>query len=118
MDTMPSLGMASPIIAFTIQAGTVLAVVEAKKCTRLVREADEQLRHYITEIAKWQSYASFGFMANGHETWFWELGQANPRLVAGFFTPDDLQRRKTCPAPLGQSDEPTDEQKTEYPPRI
>jgi type I restriction enzyme R subunit len=75
-------------------SGDVLAVVEAKKCTRLVREADEQLRHYITEIAKRQSYAPFGFMANGHETWFWELGQANPRLVAGFFTPDDLQRLK------------------------
>lgn len=76
------------------QSGDVLAVVEAKKCTRQVREADEQLRHYITEIAKRQSYAPFGFMANGHETWFWELGQANPRLVAGFFTPDDLQRLK------------------------
>jgi type I restriction enzyme R subunit len=75
-------------------SGDVLAVVEAKKCTRQVREADEQLRHYITEIAKRQSYAPFGFMANGHETWFWELGQANPRLVAGFFTPDDLQRLK------------------------
>jgi type I restriction enzyme R subunit len=75
-------------------SGDILAVVEAKKCTRQVREADEQLRHYITEIAKKQSYAPFGFMANGHETWFWELGQANPRLVAGFFTPDDLPRLK------------------------
>jgi type I restriction enzyme R subunit len=75
-------------------SGEVLAVVEAKRCTRHVREADEQLRHYITEIAKRQSYAPFGFMANGHETWFWELGLANPRLVAGFFTPEDLQRLK------------------------
>jgi type I restriction enzyme R subunit len=75
-------------------SGDVLAVVEAKRCTRHVREADEQLRHYITEIAKRQSYAPFGFMANGHETWFWELGLANPRLVAGFFTPEDLQRLK------------------------
>ena len=72
--------------------GQVLAVVEAKRCSRNPREADEQLRHYVTEIAKRQSFAPFGFMTNGHATHFWELGQANPRLVAGFFTPDDLQR--------------------------
>jgi len=73
-------------------AGQVLAVVEAKRCSRNAREADEQLRHYITEIAKRQSFAPFGFMTNGHATHFWELGLANPRLVAGFFTPEDLQR--------------------------
>lgn len=73
-------------------AGNVLAVVEAKRASRSPREADEQLRHYITEIAKRQSYAPFGFMANGSETWYWEVGQANPRLIAGFFTPEDLQR--------------------------
>lgn len=73
-------------------AGNVLAVVEAKRTCRSPREADEQLRHYITEIAKRQNYAPFGFMANGSEIWFWEVGQANPRLVAGFFSPEDLQR--------------------------
>ena len=74
--------------------GDVLAVVEAKRCTRHPREADEQLRHYVTEIAKNQSFAPFGFMANGHDIWFWEVGLANPRLVAGFFAPVDLERLK------------------------
>src|SRR6266436_9620535 len=73
-------------------SGYVLAIVEAKRCSRNPREADEQLRHYVTEIAKRQSFAPFGFMANGHATHFWELGLANPRLVAGCFTPEDLQR--------------------------
>ena len=68
-------------------SGNVLAVVEAKRCSRNAREADEQLRHYITEIAKKQPFAPFGFMANGHDIWFWEVGLANPRLVAGFFAP-------------------------------
>jgi type I restriction enzyme, R subunit len=75
-------------------SGNVLCVVEAKRCSRSPREADEQLRHYVTEIAKKQPYAPFGFMANGHDTWFWEVGLANPRLVAGFFTPADLERLK------------------------
>jgi type I restriction enzyme, R subunit len=73
-------------------SGQVLGVVEAKRCSRNPREADEQLRHYVTEIAKRQSFAPFGFMTNGHATHFWELGLSNPRLVAGFFTPEDLQR--------------------------
>ncbi|MGP1679414.1 MAG: type I restriction endonuclease [Burkholderiales bacterium] len=72
--------------------GEVIAVVEAKRCSRNPREADEQLRHYVTEIAKHQSYAPFGFMTNGLQTWFWEVGLANPRVVAGFFAPQDLQR--------------------------
>jgi type I restriction enzyme R subunit len=75
-------------------SGNVLAVVEAKRCTRTPREADEQLRHYVNEIAKKQAFAPFGFMANGHDIWFWEIGLANPRLLAGFFTPTDLERLK------------------------
>jgi type I restriction enzyme R subunit len=75
-------------------SGNVLAVVEAKRCTRNAREADEQLRHYVTEIAKKQPFAPFGFMANGHDIWFWEVGLAHPRLVAGFFPPADLERLK------------------------
>jgi type I restriction enzyme R subunit len=75
-------------------SGNVLAVVEAKRCSRNAREADEQLRHYVTEIAKRQAFAPFGFMANGHDVWFWEVGLANPRLVAGFFAPADMERLK------------------------
>src|SRR2546422_1695598 len=44
-------------------SGNVLAVVEAKRCSRNAREADEQLRHNVTEIAKKQPFAPFGFMA-------------------------------------------------------
>jgi len=73
-------------------SGNVLAVVEAKRCSRNAREADEQLRHYVAEISKKQQSAPFGFMANGHDIWFWDVGPANPRLVAGFFAPADLER--------------------------
>jgi type I restriction enzyme, R subunit len=72
----------------------VLAVVEAKKSSRNARDADEQLRYYVTEIAKKQSFAPFGFMANGYDIWFWEVGQTNTRLVADFFAPSDPQLRQ------------------------
>src|SRR5205807_9939015 len=68
-------------------SGNVLAVVEAKRSSRHARDADEQLRHYVTEIAKKQPFAPFGFMVNGHDIRFWEGVLANPRLAPGFFSP-------------------------------
>ena len=71
-------------------SGDVIAVVEAKRTCRSPREAEEQLRHYLTEIGKRQGFVPFGFMTNGLNWYFWDLGNANPRLVAGPFAPDDL----------------------------
>jgi type I restriction enzyme R subunit len=45
----------------------------------------------VTEIAKRQSFPPFAFMTNGHDIHFWDVGQANPRLVQGFFSPLDLE---------------------------
>ena len=72
--------------------GQVIAVVEAKRTARNPREGEEQLRQYVTEISHEQSFVPFGFMANGLHTYFWDVGAANPRMVAGFFAPDDLER--------------------------
>jgi type I restriction enzyme R subunit len=73
-------------------SGCVLAVVEAKRTARSPREGEEQLRQYVAEIANGQAFSPFGFMANGLVNYFWEVGLANPRMVSGFFTPDDLVR--------------------------
>jgi type I restriction enzyme, R subunit len=75
-----------------LPSGKVLAVVEAKRTSRNPRAGEEQLRQYVSEIAKNQDFAPFGFMSNGLNTFFWEVGLAHPRLVAGFFTPADLER--------------------------
>jgi type I site-specific restriction endonuclease len=72
--------------------GTVLAVIEAKRTARNAREGEEQLRQYIKEIAAKQKTSPFGFMTNGHHHYFWEVGLAHPRAIAGFFTLDDLLR--------------------------
>ena len=73
-------------------SGEVIAVVEAKRSCRSPREGEEQLRHYVTEIAKRQAFAPFGFLTNGLLTYFWDVGAAHPRVVAGMFSPDDLER--------------------------
>lgn len=71
--------------------GEVLAVVEAKKTSVDVRLAQAQLEYYLTEIAKHQPFSPFGFLTNGRETYFVDVGLAPMRLVAGFFTRDDLE---------------------------
>ncbi len=71
--------------------GEVLAVVEAKKTAVDVRLAEAQLTHYVTEIEKHQSFCPFGFLANGREIYFVDVGCASKREVFGFFTREDLE---------------------------
>jgi type I restriction enzyme, R subunit len=73
-------------------SGGVQAVVEAKRTARNPREGEEQLRQYVNDISREQPFAPFGFMTNGLVIHFWEVGLAHPRMIANFFTPDDLVR--------------------------
>jgi type I restriction enzyme, R subunit len=71
--------------------GEIIAVVEAKRMSRDPRVAKEQIRHYVSEIEKRQSFQPFAFMANGIDTYTWDIGAEAPRLISGFFSPDDLE---------------------------
>jgi len=71
--------------------GEVLAVVEAKKTVVDVRLAEAQLTYYVTEIEKHQSFRPFGFLANGYEIYFVDVGVSAKREVFGFFTREDLE---------------------------
>src|SRR2546423_2961756 len=64
--------------------GEVLAVVEAKRMSRDPRVAKEQIRHYVSEIEKRQKFQPFAFMANGSDTYLWDIGVEAPRLISGF----------------------------------
>ena len=71
--------------------GEVLAVVEAKRTTHDARLAEAQLTHYVTEIEKHQSFHPFGFLANGFEIYFADIGISAKREVFGFFMREDLE---------------------------
>jgi type I site-specific restriction endonuclease len=71
--------------------GEVLAVVEAKKTAVDVRLAEAQLTYYFTEIEKHQSFRPFGFLANGLEIYFVDVGIAHKRDVFGIFTREDAE---------------------------
>src|SRR5688572_2261007 len=71
--------------------GEVLAVVEAKRTSTDVRLAEAQLTYYVTEIEKHQSFRPFGFLANGYDIYFVDVGLSAKRDVFGFFTREDLE---------------------------
>jgi type I restriction enzyme R subunit len=71
--------------------GEVIAVVEAKRQSRHPRVAEQQVRHYVSEIAKHQSFQPFAFLTNGREIYFWDVDRENKRQVAGFFSLSDLE---------------------------
>lgn len=70
-----------------------LAVVEAKKTSKDAAIGREQAKQYCQNIQKQLGCElPFCFYTNGHETYFWDLGNYAPRKVVGFPTRDDLER--------------------------
>jgi type I site-specific restriction endonuclease len=58
--------------------GQIIAVVEAKRNSRNPQVAREQVRHYVKEIGKRQTFVPFAFLANGKDIYFWDVGSAAP----------------------------------------
>jgi type I restriction enzyme, R subunit len=71
--------------------GEIIAVVEAKKTSIDPRLAETQAEFYLSQIEKRQSFRPFAFMTNGRDIYFLDSGQANKRLVSGFFSLTDLE---------------------------
>jgi len=71
--------------------GEIIAVVEAKKTSIDPRLAQTQAEFYVSQIEKRQSFRPFAFMTNGRDIYFLDAGQANKRLVSGFFSSTDLE---------------------------
>ena len=86
--------------------GEIIAVVEAKRMTHDPRLAQQQAEHYVTEIEKHKSFRPYAFLTNGIDIYFWDSEFAPKRLVAAFFSPDDLDRLlfiRQNKVPLGQA---------------
>ena len=71
--------------------GEILAVVEAKKTSIDPRLAQAQTEFYVTQLEQRQNFRPFGFMTNGHETYFYDVGYQNKREVQGFFSIRELE---------------------------
>jgi type I restriction enzyme R subunit len=73
--------------------GRPLAVVEAKKSSSNAEIGREQAKQYCQNIeARQVGELPFCFYTNGHEIFFWNLGESPPQKVHGFPTRQDLER--------------------------
>ncbi|MBK1883787.1 DEAD/DEAH box helicase family protein [Luteolibacter pohnpeiensis] len=73
--------------------GKPLAVVEAKKTSKDAEIGREQAKQYCFNIQIEQGgELPFCFYTNGHDIFFWNLGEAPPQKVYGFPTRQDLER--------------------------
>jgi type I restriction enzyme R subunit len=69
--------------------GRALAVLEAKRASVNVVEAEAQAKRYAEAVG-----VPYVFLANGEEVWFWEWQrEAHPRQVKTVFSQADLERR-------------------------
>ncbi len=71
--------------------GEVIAIVEAKRASTDPRLAEAQVEFYVTEIEKRQGWRPFAFLSNGYDIYFYDVGRSARRLVAGFYSPSDLE---------------------------
>lgn len=73
--------------------GNPIAVVEAKKSSTSAEIGREQAKQYCQNIhAQQGGDLAFCFYTNGHDIFFWNLGEAPPQKVHGFPTRQDLER--------------------------
>ena len=73
--------------------GKPLAVIEAKKTSKDAGLGREQAKQYCYNIQKEHGgELPFCFYTNGHEIYYWDLGNYPPKKVIGFPTRDDLER--------------------------
>ena len=73
--------------------GKPVAVVEAKQSSKSAELGREQAKQYCQNIqANHDGELPFCFYTNGHEIFFWNLGEAPPQKVHGFPTRQDLER--------------------------
>jgi type I restriction enzyme R subunit len=73
--------------------GKPLAVVEAKQSSKDAEVGREQAKQYCLNIQIEQGgELPFCFYTNGHEIFFWNLGESPPQRVHGFPTRQDLER--------------------------
>lgn len=73
--------------------GKAIAVVEAKRSSKNAELGREQAKQYCQNIqAQNGGDLPFCFYTNGHEIFFWNLGEAPPQKVHGFPMRQDLER--------------------------
>jgi type I restriction enzyme R subunit len=73
-------------------AGSPLAIVEAKRTSKDPHLGQRQAEEYADDIKSQTGKDVFIFLSNGEQIYFWDRGRYPPRLVKGFYNRRDLER--------------------------
>ena len=76
------------------ESGKILAVVEAKRCSKDPADGKAQAKLYADGIEKETGARPVIFYTNGYETWLWDdhaNSQSPPRKVHGFYSQQSLE---------------------------
>lgn len=73
--------------------GKIIAIIEAKKSRRDVKEGKEQARQYANAIEKNTDFRPLIFYTNGFETYIWDDVNYPERRIYGMFSKEDVLTR-------------------------
>ena len=73
--------------------GKIIAIIEAKKSRRDVKEGKEQARQYANAIEKMTGFRPLIFYTNGFETYIWDDVIYHERRIYGMFSKEDILTR-------------------------
>lgn len=73
--------------------GQIIAIIEAKKSRRDVKEGKEQARQYANAIENMTGFRPLIFYTNGFETYFWDDVNYPERRIYGMFSKEDVLTR-------------------------
>lgn len=71
----------------------IIAIIEAKRSRRDVKEGREQAFQYANALERMTGFRPLIFYTNGFETYFWDDVNYPPRRVYGMFSKDDIETR-------------------------
>lgn len=73
--------------------GQIIAILEAKKSRRDVKEGKEQARQYANALEKMAGFRPLIFYTNGFETYIWDDVNYPERRIYGMFSREDILTR-------------------------
>lgn len=73
--------------------GKIIAIIEAKKSRRDVKEGKEQARQYANALEKMTGFRPLIFYTNGFETYIWDDVIYPERRLYGMFSKEDILTR-------------------------
>lgn len=74
--------------------GDPISIIEAKKWSRDPYEGKKQAKEYADYLEMANQKICFIFLTNGEDILFWDRSKYPPRKVMGFFTQEELIRRR------------------------